>query len=138
MSDEQRLIEEARAEAYLISRGVRPVAMIEWATSADPVEMRSAHQMLLEACSCWENVVPFVFPVEGEAYARTGFAAHPYLVEFFEWAEANAPPRWLSVIHGLLFGYSLSKIGEHDDQFSHRFSCEFLDELIASSESRSR
>ena len=106
--DESEVVETA----YLISRGVRPLALLESVVRDDAV-MQHAFDTLNQASARYENVIPFVLPRQDMDCAMTGFAAAPWVVDLLAWSYGQ-PLRQHHQIIGLLLGYSVQAIGEHD------------------------
>lgn len=103
-----------REQAWLISRGVRPLALLE-STSGDEKEMQKAFLALCETHGGGrENAIPFVIPRGDFPAAARGFASHEWVIELLKWTYGNAPERWKHCILGLLLGYSAEAISDHD------------------------
>jgi hypothetical protein len=103
------------AEAYLVSRGVRPVALVGHCP-ADPVIMlrvKSGLHKVLQA----QLVIPFIFAEKDRPEtAAFGYAAHRWCVDLLEWVmSAEVPPARKHEILGLLLGYSPSAIARHQE-----------------------
>lgn len=90
-----------QAEAYLVERGVRALALVD--------RIRGHDYPLMAAAPA--SVVPFVLP-DGIC----GFASHGWVVDLLAWARAHAPHPQVDQITGLLLGYSPESIR----QFSER------------------
>ena len=112
--------EISREEAYLISRGVRALALLK-TTKTDRTSMLSALNELEEAASMvgatrGNNVLPFVVKHKSGHYATTGFASHPWVIDLFRWIDdSDVPHPHRSRIIGLLLGYSPDAIAAEDD-----------------------
>lgn len=104
-------------QAYLISRGVRPLALLG-AVSSDPTEMRDYFARLWKVTAKWGNVIPFVFPRKDMDCAMAGFAAAEWVIDLLRWSY-DQPWRRHHQIVGLLLGYTPSAIAEHD---AHEFA----------------
>ena len=103
-------------QAYLISRGVRPLTLLG-SVGTDPKEMEGTFIRLGQFgayCLDRDNAVPFVLPRTDMDCAMVGFASHPWVVELLRWTYANAPLQQEHQIIGLLLGYAPEAIGEHD------------------------
>ena len=98
--------------AYLISRGVRPLALLE-SVARDEAVMRHAFDTLNQVSARYESVIPFVLPRQDIDCAMTGFAAAPWVVDLLAWSYEQ-PLRQHHQIIGLLLGYSVQAIAEHD------------------------
>ena len=99
-------------QAYLVSRGVRSLALLDSIERSD-VTMRQAFDYLHEAASRWDNVIPFVLPRGDMECAMTGFAAEPWVIDLLAWSYRQ-PLRQHHQILGLLLGYSAKAIAKHD------------------------
>jgi len=103
------------AEAYLVSRGVRPVALIGHCP-ADPIIMLRIKGGLHKARQA-QLVIPFIFAEGGEpGSAAFGYASHRWCIDLLEWAmSAAVPSARKHEILGLLLGYSPSAIARHQE-----------------------
>jgi hypothetical protein len=102
-------------ECYLVSRGVRPLALVGHCPST-PVLMCRV-KTLLQRVQQAELVIPFIFP-EGDHPEQTafGYAAHRWIVDHLEWALGSGLPRpRVHEILGLLCGYSPAAIARHQE-----------------------
>lgn len=103
-------------EAYLVSRGARPLALVGHCP-AEPVLMLRVRTVLCEARQA-ELVLPFIFP-EGDCpgQAAFGYAAHRWVIDHLEWAlGAGLPPARRHEILGMLCGYSPAAIARHQER----------------------
>lgn len=102
-------------EAYLVSRGVRPVALLGHCP-AEPVIMLRV-RTLIGYARLASHVIPFIFPEgEGTESAAFGYAQHRWSVDLLEWAlTAAVPPVRKHEILGLLCGYSAAAIARHQE-----------------------
>lgn len=108
-SDE--LIQE---QAYLVSRGVRPLALLG-SINPDPATMKRALVRLNQLTGASAgSAIPFVLLRADMGCAMVGFAAAQWVVDLLEWSYRQAPMRQHHCIIGLLLGYSASAIAEHD------------------------
>lgn len=109
-----------REHAYLVARGVRPLAIIGECTADAVTMMRTATR--IETLSM-PGAIPFVFDCRNGA-AEYGYAAEPWVVELFEWvmtADRNAVPvEHQHRVLGLLLGYSTTAVREFESQRSGR------------------
>jgi hypothetical protein len=104
-------------EAYLVSRGVRPLALVGHCP-ADPVVMLRVRTLLNRARQAGE-VIAFIVTEggAGEGMAAFGYAAHRWAVDLLEWALSGAiPPARKHEILGLLCGYSPAAIARHQER----------------------
>ena len=108
MSESSDLINE---QAWLISRGVRPLALLE-SKSKSGTEMHNEFVRLNQMVV--EPAIPFVLPRKDMDCAMVGFASNQWVIDLLEWSYDNAPLRQRHCIIGLLLGYSASAIAEHD------------------------
>ena len=101
-----------KEQAWLISRGVRPLAILEW-IEREPAEMENAFVRLNQHAGVDHGIVPFVVPTN-ETSAAVGYARASWVVDVLTWVCRNAPPRQFHCIMGLLLGYSADEIADHD------------------------
>ena len=80
-----RIIQEA---AYLVSRGVRPLALLG-AIEPDPEAMKAAFVQLNQFAGV-EGVIPFVIERSDHPSAQTGYAAASWVVDLLQWSYDNA------------------------------------------------
>jgi hypothetical protein len=120
-----------REHAYLVARGVRPLAIIG-ECSADTVTMMRAATRI-EALSV-PGAIPFVFDCKDGA-AEYGYAAESWVVDLFEWlmtATRDAvPTEHRHHVLGLLLGYSPAAVREFQ---SHTSGRRFTEVRLATSE----
>lgn len=102
-------------EAYLISRGVRPVALIGHCPP-DPLVMVRVRTRLHEARDGLD-VLTFVLPDHSPGgHAAFGYASHRWAVNLLAWLYSGEVPRpRVHEILGLLLGYSAPAIGRHQE-----------------------
>ncbi len=98
-------------QAYLVSRGVRPLALLD-AIGLDEAEMYKQFVQLGQITQ-WD-AIPFVLPRKDMNCAMTGFAAAQWVIDLLAWSYANAPLQHHHQIIGLLLGYSVNAIAKHD------------------------
>ena len=104
-------------QAYLISRGVRPMALVGEVVLVSN-NARQAHDELLNAAGgLFDNVIPFVIP-NGDGTALVGYAAETWIVDLLRWMAANAPGQLQDCVLGLLLGYSPRAIAEYSAKTS--------------------
>lgn len=106
-------------EAYLVSRGVRPLALVGHCPG-DSLVMLRVRTALHQARQA-ELVLPFIFPErpyeDGEPSAAFGYAAHRWVIDCLEWAlTADIPKARRHELVGLLCGYSPAAIARHQEQ----------------------
>jgi hypothetical protein len=104
---------EVREHAYLVARGVRPLAIAGNCLGDDRTMFETAAS--LEALGC-HGAIPFVFPRE-DGHADYGYAASAWCIDLLRWAESNAvPEKHRHRIVGLLLGYSVDAIRMFEEQ----------------------
>ena len=107
------LVEE---HAYLVARGVRPLALVGNCV-ARARAMRRA-RLSLERSAC-DGVHVFVLD-RGDGFADYGYAAAPWVVHLYGWAvsareaDDSVLARQRHRIVGLLLGYSVSAISDFE------------------------
>lgn len=106
-------LEEA---AYLVSRGVRPMALAG-TCAADPMVMLRVSTRLATAAMRFD-ALPFVIDF-GDGRADCGYAAAKWVIDLYEatWRDRH-PHR--HQITGLLLGYSPSAIARHEENGTSR------------------
>ena len=110
-----------KEQAYLVSRGVRPLAIVAESCNEDPVAVLKAYT---EMCYTLQrggitvggqsNIVPICYQ-NGEGSVKLGFAARAWVPETLKWILENAPQPHLDRILGLLLGYSPDAIAADGD-----------------------
>ena len=103
--------ESVQEQAYLVSRGVRPLALLD-TCDLDETVMATRFVWLNQLAGKY-TVIPFVLPREDFPCAMTGYAAAPWVVDLLAWSYKQ-PLRQHHRIIGLLLGYSANAIAEHD------------------------
>lgn len=106
---DDRSVNEA---AYLVSRGVRPLALLD-SVSQDEAVMGRTYDQMIDACESYKAALPFVLPCRGQEHALVGFAAEAWVIELLDWIQGQ-PGQQYHQIMGLLLGYSPRAIAEHD------------------------
>jgi hypothetical protein len=102
--------------AYLVSRGVRPMALAGHC-KADPMVMLRASTRLGTAAARFD-ALPFVIDF-GEDRADCGYAAARWVIDLYEDIIRDCHPHRHEII-GLLLGYSPSAISRHQENGSGR------------------
>lgn len=102
---------DARHEAYLISRGVRPMALLGACTET-PEAIERARGLLLSEGQQHEGAIPFMI-ARGDGWVEYGFASDAWIVELYGWVLRGAPEERRDALTGLLLGYSSSSIARH-------------------------
>lgn len=105
--------------AYLVARGVRPMAIVGHVEATERVMLEAASR--LEVAATGIGTVPFVVR-RADNMADCGFAAAQWVVDLYEWlAQSTAVPvKHAHRIRGLLLGYSAEAIRAHDEHGSGR------------------
>ena len=109
-------IDYVSEQAYLVSLGVRPMALVSH-IDVDEEKMTDAlHQLRFRACG-YSNVISFVIPSMNNrprAVAHVGYTTKRWAVDLLKWAVDNAPERYADYVIGLLLGYSPGAIEEYE------------------------
>ena len=109
-----------KEQAYLIARGVRPIALIGHCVANGLEMLKTA--TTLEA-QTERGSIPFVVD-RGNGVADYGYAASQWALELYQWvvcaAEDTVPSLRRHRILGLLLGYSVDAIGQHEEHMSGR------------------
>ena len=93
--------------AYLVERGVRPLALVASIASECSSE---AEYALTMGGAYSPGAVPFVIP-HGDGMADCGYAASGWVADLYRWTlSAVVPMVQRERIHGLLFGYSAEAV----------------------------
>jgi hypothetical protein len=106
-------LEEA---AYLISRGVRPLALMGHCP-AEPAVMLLRVRTVLATATERFDAIPFIL-VEADRpqSASFGYAAHRWVIDLLEWVYSRGVPKARKhQVLGLLLGYSPSAIARHEE-----------------------
>jgi hypothetical protein len=105
--------------AYLVARGVRPLA-IAGDCEADPDRMMAAATAVDLATV--PGAIPFVVD-HGTGWASFGYAGFAWALDLFEWVanpENEVPEEQRHRIVGLLLGYGGGAVDRHDAEVSGR------------------
>ena len=135
MSDESQLSEPLipsddclQEHIYLISKGVRPMALVGSCEAEPTIMLRAA--TLIETAAALQRVIPFVID-RGDGFADFGYASHQWVIELFEWAISEGCPRNKThQIIGMLLGYSSSEIEAHTRRDGRRFDASSATALL--------
>lgn len=105
--------------AYLVARGVRPLAIAGHFPTGSASMLRIA--TLIEVAASGEDVAPFVFD-HGDGSGSFGFAANRWTMDFYEWAvkDRSIPEQQMHRIVGMLLGYSPVAISRYEESGSGR------------------
>jgi hypothetical protein len=109
-----------REHAYLVARGVRPMALIQ-TFAADPmVCLRVATRLEAIGVETGLPIVPFVVE-NGDGTADCGYAAAGWVVDLLRWASSNDVPKVQRMrVVGLLLGYSAEAIAIFEERAPRR------------------
>ncbi len=115
------LEEVLREQAYLVSRGVRPVSLAghcHVAEAAPDGLLRMATQLERHAEA---NVIPFVVD-HGDGVASYGYSGSRWALDLYEWAvrDPSVPQEQRHRIIGLLLGYGAPAISRYEEEGSGR------------------
>ena len=109
-----------REQAYLVSRGVRPLSL------AGHCHVDAAPDMLLRVATQIErtadaNVIPFVVD-HGDGVASYGYAEARWALDLYEWTvrDPSVPQEQRHRIVGLLLGYGAPAVSRYEDEGSGR------------------
>ena len=103
---------EAREQAYLVARGVRPLALVGHCLADQRIMFEVISQ--LEDCSS-AGAIPFVFP-RNDGFADYGYANSTWAIDLLRWAQSGeVPTNHQHRIIGLLLGYSVVAIRNHEE-----------------------
>ena len=105
--------------AYLVARGVRPLAIAGHFPTQSVSMLRIA--TLIETAASGEDVSPFVID-HGDGSGSLGFAANRWTLDFYEWAvtDRSIPEQQMHRIVGMLLGYSPVAISRYEESGSGR------------------
>lgn len=130
MSDDNKIAgashDLVHEQAYLVSRGVRPLALIgtipvssEWCVTRTKTQL-----MEVRTCGAAEREPIPVVMIRGDlSCADVGFAARSWVVDLLKWLDGHAPTKQTNRVLGLLLGYSPDAIAALEEAESgFRFS----------------
>ena len=103
-------------QAYLVSRGVRPLALIGTCES-EPTEMLRVYnklEFIRTGGAMGIEPIPIVLKRADGSCADVGFAARPWVAETLKWMQDNMPQPHLDRLLGLMMGYSPDAITAND------------------------
>ena len=116
-----------KEHAYLVSRGVRPLALIGTVSSDDETAVISAYDKVGEFAGkvgygLGNQVIPVVSKRKGRHVVDVGFASRKWVAETLNWLyEAEIPEPYYSRIIGMLLGYSTDAIAVYDESQGSSF-----------------
>jgi len=105
-----------REQAYLVARGVRPMALLGHCETDSLVMLRVATK--LESLSVDCDVLSFVFD-RGDGKADFGFVSDAWVLDLYKWIQI-APKKQFNRMLGLLLGYDVKAIGRYEQLLSGR------------------
>lgn len=107
--------DDAMAEAaYLVERGVRPIALCGTVTIASEIERMLLMQRLNAAVNN-RNVKQFIVDF-GDGIAQYGFVAAGWVLDLYQWVLfTDIPSVQRERIFGLMFGYGIESIARYED-----------------------
>lgn len=109
-----------REHAYLVARGVRPMALVQTFTAEPLTCMRVATRLEAVGVETGLPVIPFVVE-NGDGSADCGYAAAGWVVDLLRWASDDAVPKVQRMrIVGLLLGYSAEAIAVFEERAPQR------------------
>lgn len=100
--------------AYLVARGVRPIAIASHFPTDSASMLRIA--TLIEEAASGEDVLPFVID-HGDGSGSFGYAANRMTLDFYEWAvtDRSIPEQQRHRVIGMLLGYSPVAISRYEE-----------------------
>ncbi len=110
-----------KEQAYLVSRGVRPLAIVAESHGENPVAVLKAYNELcytLQSGGITVGGQTSIIPVcyqNGEGSVKLGFAARSWIPDTLKWILENVPQPHLDRMLGLLLGYSPDAIAADGD-----------------------
>jgi hypothetical protein len=114
--------EVVREQAYLVARGVRPLALVTTFEVANAdLMLQVATRLECLAGEVGERAIPFVVDnMNGQA--DCGYAAASWAIDLFRWvvASGSVPDVHRKRIIGLLLGYDASSIRQFEERSSGR------------------
>ena len=107
-----------REQAYLVARGVRPMALLG-ECETDSVTVLEAYTALEREAG--DGVIAFTVD-RGDGITDLGYAASPWVVDLYRWLTADdaVPETHQHRIIGLLLGYSPSSIRAFEERSCSR------------------
>ena len=103
-------------EAYLVARGVRPLALVDCQVPAGETGAIRFRTRLGRAAQGSPEAVAFAVVTRGCVIG--GYAAHGWVIDLLRWALSPEVPGARShEILGLLLGYSPQEIADHQERY---------------------
>lgn len=110
-----------REHAYLVARGVRPMALVQTFTAEPMMCLHVATQLERIGAETGLPVVPFVVE-NADGSADCGYAAAGWVVDLLRWASGDDVPKVQRMrVVGLLLGYSAEAISTFEDRGPKRW-----------------
>lgn len=105
-------------EAYLVERGVRPLALLETCEADETMRLKILTRL---KSVCYKmDVIPFVID-RGDGATEYGIASSGWALNLYKWLLTTQIPQvQKDRICGLLFGYSIQSISRFDDTSNAR------------------
>jgi hypothetical protein len=99
--------EVLREHAYVVARGVRPLALIDEFPADSLGMLRAATRLEMVA----EDCIPFVID-HGDGTASCGYAASAWAIDLYRWLRTSdtVPTPQRDQVMGLLLGYSAEAV----------------------------
>ena len=99
-------------QAYLVSKGVRSLALVGSIPESDAMLRMATHIKLGIASK--GLAIPFVItPYKDRDFATCGFAAEQWVIDVLKWTWTNMPEREHELLLGLMLGYSPKEIQDY-------------------------
>ena len=105
-------------EAYLISRGVRPMALLDSVPGSSRGTIAAWGMYLANICRPYNGGTeetapyPFIIPHPDKDKLHLGIAAYPWVIESYKYLLYKIEEPWQQHFLGLLLGYSPAAIHE--------------------------
>ncbi len=103
----------AREQAYLVSRGVRPRALL--GASYLPMSVDAVREQLASWGQHHPEALPFVLVGGDGSTIHFGYAAAAWCVDLYRWLLTVPDEAQRERIEGLLLGYGPREIERHDE-----------------------
>lgn len=105
-------------QSYLVSRGVRHLALVGLCPSDEPIMVRVATRVEQQADP---TTLPFVVDHQ-DGTASFGYAGARWVLDLYEWSvsDKQIPPEQRERIHGLLLGYAAGAVSQFEELGSGR------------------
>ena len=100
-------------QAYLVSKGVRALALVGSIPESDAMLRMATHIKLGIASE--GLAIPFVITPYNDNFATCGFAAEEWVIDLLKWSWANMPQREHELLLGLMLGYSPKEIQDYTE-----------------------